>query len=463
MTRTSEDCAFLEDIVDPDRVSFEETYLDHHDRDASPHPPSRPDAVVWPTSSEEIAEILSAANERDIPVTPWCGGSGLEGNAIPVEGGIVCNTYNMANITVVPEDLQATVGAGVVYNDLNEQLERWGLQFPPGISSGDVATIGGMIATNASGFNSVRYGETRDNVRRLEVVLPDGRIVECGRNVMKTSSGYSLKDLIIGSEGTLGVVTEATLSLTGLPEHQRSAIVTFPTPDDASKAVAEIIQYGLNPGALEFLDSFSVEVLNSYNNDVAFKEGPTLIIELHANNTGIDEDVEFAQSICMENNALNWRDPGDFSFDEVWEARRDVYPAIRAYKDGLKPVLVGDVVVPISKYPRIIERIKALSDEIGLMCPCVGHAGDGNIHYNPLVDRNDSEMVSRAEQLNARIIEATLDLGGTITGEHGIGLGKRQYMEPEHGVGLDIMEELKATLDPNGIMNPGKIFPANRG
>ncbi|MFB6300177.1 MAG: FAD-binding oxidoreductase [Halobacteriales archaeon] len=456
--RDVEACQFLDDIVKEGRVSFEASKREQFAQDASVHEPSMPDAVVWPGSVEETARILAAANERSIPVTPWSGGSSLEGNSIPVAGGIVVNTFDRKTIEVRPADLQAVVGAGVVYDDLNEELARHGLRFPPGISSGDVATIGGMIATNASGFNAVRYGETRDHVLRLEVALPDGRVIECGRDVIKTSSGYSLKDLMIGSEGTLGIVTEATLSLAGIPEEKRAALVTFPSSTAACRAVSEIIRFGLKPGALEFIDAPAIEVINQYS-ETTLPASPTLIIELHGNNDGIEDDVEFARGICEDNGAETWEAAAEENMDDIWQARRDVYPAMRAYREDWDVALTGDIVVPISSYPDIVDRVTEVSEELDVMCPCVGHAGDGNLHYTPVIDPDNDEMVDRAHELNRRIVEAAIDMGGTATGEHGIGMGKREFMRREHGAGIDVMRLIKDTLDPNGIMNPGKVLP----
>lgn len=453
------DCAFLEGVVDDGRVEFTESVRQQYAVDASPHTGRMPDAVVWSTSAEEVAAILSAANDRGIPITPWSGGSGLEGNAIPSEGGIVLTTAEMTHINVSPDDLHATVGAGVVYDDLNEHLAQYGLRFAPGISSGDVATLGGMVATNASGFNAVRYGETRNHVRRLEAVTADGRIVECGRDVVKTSAGYSLKDLIIGSEGTLGVVTEVTVGLVGIPEHRRAVLVTFPSRTDASSAVSDAIGSALVPGAIEFMDEMSMKMLNAYHPDLEFEERPTLLIELHANNDGIEEDLEFTKLICEDHGMLSWTAAAGEDIDEIWQARRDKYWATQAYREEWEIALVGDVVVPISRYPDIVQEVSDAGDELELVVSCVGHAGDGNLHFTPLVDPDDDEMVARAHDLNERVVTKALELGGSATGEHGIGLGKRKFMAAEHGVAVDLMRSIKETLDPNGILNPGKVLP----
>ncbi|MFC7157088.1 FAD-binding oxidoreductase [Halomarina halobia] len=453
------DCAFLDDAITDGRVAHGASVREQYASDESPYPGRVPDAVVWPASSDEVAAVLAAADERRVPVTPRSGGSGLEGSAIPIAGGIVLSTAEIGGVEVSPDDLRATVGAGVVYDELNARLAPHGLRFAPGISSGDVATIGGMVATNASGFNAVRYGETRDHVRRLEVVTADGRVVECGRDVVKTSAGYSLKDLFVGSEGTLGVVTEVTLGLVGIPEHRRAALVTFPSRADASRAVADAIGSGLVPGAIEFIDTTSMKMLNAYHDDVTFAERPTLIIELHANNGGIEEDLAFARALCEDHGMRSWEAADEENLDDIWQARRDKYHATKAYREDWDVALVGDVVVPISSYPEIVEAVARASDDLDLLTACVGHAGDGNLHFTSLVDPDDGEMVERARELNERVVRTAIGLGGSATGEHGVGIGKRQFMDEEHGPAIDLMRSVKRTLDPNGILNPGKVLP----
>ncbi|ADD07476.1 FAD-dependent oxidoreductase (GlcD/DLD domain protein) (plasmid) [Natrialba magadii ATCC 43099] len=452
-------CRFLADLPIDGRVSFEASARKQHVSDESGHTGRLPEAVVWAASTDDVATVLQAANDRGIPVTPWSGGSGLEGNAVPVDGGIVLNTAELTDIDVSPADMQATVGAGVVYDDLNEELAAYGLRFAPGISSGEVATMGGMVATNASGFNAVRYGETRDHIRRLEVVTADGRVVECGRGVVKTSAGYSLKDLLVGSEGTLGVVTEATIGLVGIPEHRRAALVTFPDRESASRAVADAIGSALVPGALEFIDEMSTKMLNAYRDDAPFTEQPTLLIELHANNDGIEEDLAFAKAICEDHGMTSWEAAAQEDIDEIWQARRDKLFATRSYREEWDIALVGDVVVPISSYPEIVQTVQEVSDDLDLVTSCVGHAGDGNLHFTPLVDPDDEEMVERAHELNERVVTRAIELGGTATGEHGVGIGKRKFMADEHGAALELMQSVKETMDPNGILNPGKVLP----
>ncbi|KYH24970.1 glycolate oxidase subunit GlcD [Halalkalicoccus paucihalophilus] len=456
---SSYDCAFLDEAITDGRVAHTESVREQYATDESPHTGRMPDAVVWPASTDEVAAVLAEANDRDVPVTPRSGGSGLEGNAIPSAGGVVLSTAEIGHVEVSPDDLQASVGAGVVYDELNDRLASNGLRFAPGISSGEVATIGGMVATNASGFNAVRYGETRDQVRRLEVVTADGRIVECGRDVVKTSAGYSLKDLFVGSEGTLGVVTEVTVELVGIPKYRRAALVTFPSRAAASRAVADAIGSALVPGAIEFIDTTAMKMLNAYHDDISFEEQPTLIIELHANNDGIEEDLEFAKAICEDHEMLSWEAAAEENIDNIWQARRDKYSATQAYRQGWEVALVGDVVVPISQYPEIVEEVSRASEELDLLTSCVGHAGDGNLHFTSLVDPEDEEMVARAHELNERVVRKAIALGGSATGEHGVGIGKRKFMDEEHGLAIDLMRSIKDTFDPNGILNPGKVLP----
>ncbi|MUW13698.1 FAD-binding protein [Halorubrum sp. CBA1125] len=452
------DCNFLKEVLPEAQVDFDKSVRERYASDASVHSSTMPDAVVSPRRTTEVASVLSAANDRGVPVTPYSGGSSLEGNAIPVRGGIVLNMAELTSIDVDAENLQVTVGPGVVYDDLNDALEPHRLQFPPGISSSDVATIGGMIANNASGANAVRYGETRDHVRRLEVVLPDGRTIQCGRNVVKTSAGYSLKDLFIGSEGTLGVVTEATLSLTSIPTRKRSAVVTFDAERDACRAVSEIIQSGLKPGAIEYVDAESVGYVNEYTG-LGLEPTPTLLVELHGNNDGIDDDVSVARSICEDNDALSWVDEDGDRMEEIWQARRNILYAYEAHREEWSLAADGDVVVPIARYPDIVKAIERIADHHDIPIPVCGHAGDGNLHYSPLVDVDDEDSVQRVDRANQEIIEAAIEMGGTSTGEHGIGLGKTEFLETEHGEAVEIMQMIKESLDPNGVMNPGKVLP----
>ncbi|MDS0301074.1 FAD-binding oxidoreductase [Halogeometricum sp. S1BR25-6] len=455
------DYAFLSELALDGRVEFEAGERGQYAEDASPHAASEPDAVVHAASTDDVSAVLSAADRRGVPVTPRGGGSGLEGGSVPVEGGIVLTTTGIAHVDAHPSDLVVDVGPGVVYDDLNDRLARHGLRFAPGISSGDLATIGGMIATNASGFNAVRYGETRDHIRRLEFVLADGTVLNCGTRGVKTSSGYSLKDLFVGSEGTLGVVTEATLGLVGIPQEKRAALVTFPDDASAARAVAEVIRYGVRPGALEYIDATQAELIDAYSDATDLPAKPTLVVELHGNSAaGVEADLAFVEEMFEENGMEQWTEAERGEMDDVWAARRDALPAARAHREAWDVGVVGDVVVPISAYPDIVATVRSAAEELDLLTPCVGHAGDGNLHYTPLVDPTDEEMVARAHELNERAVRAAVELGGTATGEHGVGLGKRSYMRREHGAAVGVMRRIKRAFDPNGTLNPGKVLPS---
>ena len=456
-----QDCDFLTGLDLDGRVDFGAGERGRYAADASPHDPSEPDAVVHAASTDDVSAVLAAADDRGVSVTPWGGGSGLEGNAVPVEGGVVLVTRDLDRVEVWPSDLVASVGPGVVYDDLNERLARHGLRFAPGISSGDVATVGGMVATNASGFNAVRYGETRDHVRALEVVLADGTVLDCGTAAVKTSSGYSLSDLFVGSEGTLGVVTAATLGLVGIPQEKHAALVTFPDERSAAEAVAEVIRYGVRPGALEFVGATQAELIDAYSDAADLAAKPTLVVELHGNSAGVAADLAFVREVFDDNGMERWTEADHGEMDGVWAARRDALPAARAHRAEWDVGVVGDVVVPISAYPDIVDAVAAAADDLDILTPCVGHAGDGNLHFTPLIDPDDPEMVARAHELNERVVYAAVDLGGTATGEHGVGLGKRPYMAYEHGDAVDAMRRIKRAFDPNGTLNPGKILPSD--
>lgn len=453
------DCSFVADVVTDGRISTDDETLAVYSNDEGPHEAHRPDVVVQPDSVTEIAGVLATANERSVPVTPWSGGTSIEGNPIPVAGGIVLDTYEFDDVTVREDDLQAVVGPGVIYDDLNEKLAPHDLRFAPGIAAGNIATIGGMIANNASGLNAVRYGVTGDHVRRLEVVLPNGRVIECGRDVPKSTAGYNLKDLFVGSEGTLGVITEATLSLEGIARQRHAALVTFPSSVAASRAVSTIMASGLKPGALEFMDTQLVELLNEYNDDADFPVGPLLLIELHGAGGDPSAPMDQVRSICEEHDAARWSEADTADSETIWRVRRDAYPAACEYHADRTVGVIGDVVVPISKYPDIVGRIEDISEELGLLTPCVGHAGDGNVHFLPIVDTEDSGAMDRVRELNDEVVSAALELGGTSTGEHGIGIGKRKFMRQEHSDAVDVMQDIKDVIDPNGIMNPGKTLP----
>ena len=453
----AEDIEYLQSIVSPERVSVKKADLDAHSQDESFHEPHQPEAVVWPESAEEISAILRYANQRRIPVTPWSGGSSLEGNPIPVRGGIVLALYNLNKILEIKEeDLQVRVQPGVIYDELNKRLARYGLFFPPAPASSDVATIGGMVANNSSGMHAVKYGTTKDYVLRLKVVLPTGEITTVGSSAVKSSSGYDLVRLFVGSEGTLGVVTEITLRLRLVPERM-AALAVFPSMRQAAQAIFEINRYGPTPAAIELMDPNLVGLVNRYKN-LNLAEAPTLVMEFHGTPAGIQEEVELTKETCLANGCTDFRSGmSPQERDRLWEGRREAHNAVK----HLNPdyiVTIGDIAVPISKYPEAVEKAYEIAEKYNIRVYTFGHAGDGNLHTEILAKRDDEDERRRAELVNEEIVRYAIGVGGTATGEHGVGIGKRKFMRLEHGESLEVMRRIKRLLDPNGIMNPGKIF-----
>jgi len=450
------DIVYLTNIVSTERFSRGESVRYHHAHDESFHKPCLPEAVLWPGNTDEVSRIVAYAFENRIPVTPWGAGSSLEGNPIPIQGGIVLDLQQMNRILAVrPEDFQADVEAGVVYKELNRTLEMEGLFFPP--DPGAAATIGGMIGNNASGIRSVKYGATRDYVMRLTVVLPDGQVIETGCRSRKSSSGYDLCRLFTGAEGTLGIVTEATLKLMGLPAAFMAVRATFPTVSDATRTVFEIMRSGLTPGAMEFLDSDIVRVLNQ-DRDLHLEESPTLLMEFSGySERGLEDEMHFVSEICQENACLLLdRGIGPDERKRLWEIRHLTHESIRRAHPGLLSLSM-DVAVPLSRYSELVAFIKETVAD--LTAYVFGHAGDGNIHVVVMDNPDDEVRWAAVEEAHHRIVRQALAFKGTCTGEHGIGLGKRGFMALEHGESLETMKKIKALLDPRGIMNPGKMFP----
>lgn len=452
---------FLEAILRSDQIDHTEDVRRDHAQDFGLNTEDvLPETVVFPESTRDVASVLGAASDRGVPVTPYALGTGLEGMAVPQSDGISLDVTRMDSIVSFrPEDFQVTVQPGVVGSDINEEVKSRGLFFPPLPTSGDISTIGGMIANDASGKYTVRYGEVQDWILDLEVVLPDGRVIRAGSRARKSSSGYNIKDLFVGSEGTLGVITEAVLELAGLPDQQKRGRVLFDEFDDAGRCVRDLVQGGVDLAAVELVDRLSVRMANEHL-DLELVEGPGLFLEFHADHD-IDVEVEYAKSIIQSHNPekITFTDDPN-TMEELWTARRELAWAVASYREDLDPVQSGDVTVPISRFPELLRYIRDLGEERDFLVPCFGHAGDGNVHYTVLVDRSDPDHLRRGQNLYEDVVHKALDMGGTATGEHGIGRGKRKFMEPEHGkTGTDVMRRIKQVLDPDGIMNPGTIFP----
>lgn len=447
----------LVSVVGEANVSIKSADLDQHARDQSFHEARRPAAVVWPETAAEISAILSYANQHRIPVTPWGAGSSLEGNPIPVCGGIVLDMLRMDKIlNIRAADFQVDVQAGMFYKDMNAALARQGLFFAP--DPGANASIGGMIANNAAGTRTLRYGATKDNVLRLEVVLASGEIIRTGTRSRKTSSGYDLVHVFVGSEGTLGVVTEATLRLAPVPEKFSAGIASFPTTEAATRSVSAIIGSGLTPAALELLDANTVRTLNA-SGEFQLPEHTTLLIEFHsATEAGLKEELRVVEEICFGEGCAGFQPGlGREERDRLWRARHQMYEILVRSNPG-RAFLIVDVAVAVSDYPRLVATAEMEMMKRDLRGYLVGHAGDGNVH--PLIPYTPGDATSYAVALAAdeAIVEAAIALGGTATGEHGIGIGKRRFMALEHGHALNAMWAIKTALDPNGILNPGKMF-----
>lgn len=454
---TDKELEFIRSIVGPERMSIGESILDLHSKDESFHQRRKPEVVVWPLSSAEISQILKMANEDRIPVTPWGAGTSLEGNPIPVEGGIVLDFQQMNRILELrTEDLQVRVEAGVIYKELNQTLSRHGLFFPP--DPGASATIGGMVGNNASGIRTIKYGATKDFILSMVVVLPSGEIIHVGTNAIKTSSGYDLCRLFVGSEGTLGVVTEVTLRLIGLPAEFMAAIAQFNPIREATDTVIQIMRSGLSPAALEFLDAPTVQVVNQFKK-LSLEERPTLFIEFHgASAAGLREELEMVKEICGENRSFRFdAGIGREERNRLWEARYGVRESIKVNNLGFYPLVI-DTAVPISKYSDMVEWGQRIVEKKGLKGYAFGHAGSGNLHMEILGIPEEKAQWQKVREAEEEIVHFALECGGTATGEHGIGIGKKKFMKKEHGESLTLMKRIKKLLDPNGIMNPGKIF-----
>ncbi len=414
-----------------------------------------PDAVVFPETAEDVAKVLSYANERGIPVYPRGAGSGLTGGAAPLEGGIVVSTEKMNRILEVDEDnLGVLTEPGVVTYDLQKEVEKRGLFYPPDPSSYKYSTIGGNIAENAGGPRCVKYGVTKDYVMQLEVVFADGTISNVGSKAVKSVAGYNLKDLIVGSEGTLAFITKAYLKLIPKPEAVRTAMAIFPKVEQAAQAVADMFKAKVIPTACEFLDRNSIVAVENYAKIglPTHAEG-LLVIEVDGYEAVVDDLINRAVQVCKKAGATEIRTASDDSEREaIWMARRAVSPAIVQ----LKPKKINeDVVVPRSRIPELIKGVYKIAEKYDLMVVNFGHAGDGNIHVNFMYEPHEEERVHRAVR---EVFEFTISLEGSISGEHGIGWMKKEFLPLEVGEALEKMKAVKRALDPNNILNPGKIF-----
>ncbi len=443
-----------------DRLSTGSSIREIHSRDEAYSTPSLPDAVAFPETTEEVSQIMRICTKHKCPVVPYGVGTSLEGHIVPIHGGISIDTSRMNQILEVhAEDLDAVVQPGVTREQLNEDLRATGLMFT--VDPGANATLGGMAATRASGTNAVRYGTMRENVLALEVVLADGTVIETGTRARKSSAGYDLTHLFVGSEGTLGIITKLTVRLYGQPEHIAAATCAFPTIDDAVNTVILAIQTGLPMARIELLDELQMKGMNTYNPDMNMAEKPYLFLEFHGSPAGVEEQVASFRDIAEEFGVqdFEWASKTE-DRNRLWAARHSAYYAGKSLRPGAEGV-VTDVCVPISE---LAECIRGTQEDIaasGLIAPLVGHVGDGNFHLLILVDPESDEELKRAKELAHNVCRRALASGGTVTGEHGVGTGKMRYMEEEHGPAYAVMAQLKMSLDPNNLMNPGKMVQVN--
>lgn len=445
-----------------DRFSTAHAVCEHHGRDESPYPPMLPDGVVFALSTDDVVWVAKHCHQHKVPLIPFGVGSSLEGHLLAIHGGISLDLSGMNRMVAVnPEDFTATVQAGVTRKQLNEEIRNTGLFFP--IDPGADATLGGMAATRASGTNAVRYGTMRENVMSLKVVTADGRVVETANRARKSSAGYDLTRIFVGSEGTLGIITEVTVRLYPQPEAISAAICNFPTLDSAVQSVIEIIQMGVPVARVEFMDTWAVKATNAYSK-LSLKESPLLLFEFHGSPAGVKEQAEIVQAITHDNGGMDfeWAEqPEDRS--RLWTARHNAYFAALQLRPGCR-ASTTDVCVPISRLAECVSDTARDLDQASFPYTIVGHVGDGNFHVLMLLDPDDPQEWKESERLNHALVRRAIAMEGTCTGEHGVGLHKMEFMLDEHGQdALGLMTSLKQAFDPHNILNPGKILPPASG
>ena len=440
-----------------DRCTTHPTQIEQHSHSESWHPPGEPDVVVFPVTTDEVSAIVRTAATHGAPVVPFGAGSSLEGHVNAVRGGVSIDLSRMNRVLRVSvEDLDVTVEAGITHRQLNKALVNSGVYF--WVDPGADATIGGMVATGASGTTTVRYGTMRETVRGLTVVLADGRVIRTGGRARKSSAGYDLTRLFVGSEGTLGVITEVILRVHGLPDAVSAAVCPFDSMEGAVRTVITTIQLGIPVARIELLDEVMIDAVNRYSR-LSHPVKPTLFFEFHGTSqAGVAEHATTVQEIASEHGA------GEFQWAtttedraRLWQARHNTLPASRAMRPG-GSAFVTDVCVPISRLAECILETKKDLQASRAFGPLVGHVGDGNFHLNFIFDRDDPTELAEVKALNARLVHRAQSMGGTCTGEHGIGLGKIDDLIREHSGAVDVMRAIKQALDPDNRMNPGKLF-----
>lgn len=438
-----------------ERFSTNPSNREVHGRDESYHTPQLPDAVVTVHTTKEVSEIVKLCAQYQCPIIPFGAGTSLEGQVIPAEGGISLDFTEMNQVLrLSEEDLDVTLQPGVTRRQLDTYLRTTGLFFP--VDPGADATFGGMAATRASGTNAVLYGTMRENVLGLTVVMADGQVIKTGGRARKSSAGYDLTKLMIGSEGTLGIITELTVRLYGRPEAMAAAVCDFETLEGAVNTVIQTVQLGIPVARIEFLDEVQIDAINRYSKlDYPLK--PTLFLEFHGTEKGVAEQASMVGELAAENDGgeFQWSDKEEEK-NKLWRARHDAAYACMALRPGAG-MWATDVCVPVSRLAECILETRKDIDATGLLSPIVGHVGDGNFHTVMLVDTDSEEEMATAIAFNERLLQRSLSMGGTITGEHGIGTGKMEFLKVEHGAAVEVMKTIKQALDPLNILNPGKV------
>ncbi len=440
----------------PKNMTTNRALCDEHSHGDSWHDAAAPDAVFFAENTQQVSEVLKVCTEFSTPVIPFGAGSCIEAQVQAHLGGISLDTSRMNSILAVESaDMDCTVQCGVTRQQLNEDLRATGLFFP--VDLGAHATLGGMAATRASGTTTVRYGSMKDLVLSMTVVLPDGQIIKTGGRARKSSAGYDIVRLMIGSEGTLGVITELTLRLFGVPEAAKAAMCGFDSIDAATQTVVDALQLGLSLNRIELADALQMQAINTYSKS-EWPEKPTLFLDITGSEAAVENDLEVLEDLAEQNSAVHFNKAQTLdAYNAIWKIRHSALYASRGLKPGSKGIST-DVCVPISCLPDCIRKAQQLAVSNNITAPLVGHVGDGNFHLVLLFDPNDQDEFDRAQLVNMSLIEVAIDMGGTSTGEHGVGLGKKSYLEREHGPALGLMRTIKRAIDPQNIMNPGKIF-----
>ena len=443
-----------------DRVQTGEAVRRQHAHTLTWLPNEAPDAVIWVENTDEVREVVAIARDHNVPIIPFGAGTSLEGHTNAPEGGFSLDFTRMNRVLSVNErDLDCVVQAGVSRKALNDYVKDLGLFFSVDPGAED-ATIGGMAATRASGTNAVKYGTMRENVLSLTAVMADGSVVKTASRARKSSAGYDLTKLLVGSEGTLGIITEVTVRLYGIPEQILAAVCTFDSTEAACNTVIQSIQLGLGVARMELLDELMIKGINAYSK-MTLEEKPTLFLEFHGTPVSARDQVTQFEAIAESEGARGfvWAEKEE-ERRRLWKARHDVYWATKALRPGSEAIAT-DVCVPISRLAECLAETERDIKQLNIISPIAGHVGDGNFHCQPLIDMSNPEEIESVKVFLSRLADRAIRMDGTCTGEHGVGQGKSKYLQAEHGLGVAVMRKIKQALDPQNILNPGKILPAD--